>query len=195
MTDIAMLLLENEANPNVFVGDQAIPALTAAARSGDIRLTTEVIRRNKQKENFDEVDQDGRPALHRFLEWLKATDPTDTAKIEFWEQALLELIGCVDSESLNTVINGFSPLDIALASNNSTVCSALLHRGAQFGPSALVDTLKELLTPDLPPTKFEFYENTACELIANKADVNNGVGDLIPVKMGFEASSAVVFDV
>eukprot|EP00658_Telonema_sp_P-2_P009203 TRINITY_DN13466_c0_g4_i2.p1 TRINITY_DN13466_c0_g4~~TRINITY_DN13466_c0_g4_i2.p1 ORF type:complete len:1781 (+),score=495.49 TRINITY_DN13466_c0_g4_i2:171-5513(+) len=192
MTKMARLLLVNGANPNVSVGADQVPALSVAAKSGDLELTTLLVMHTKNPESFDEHDRSGRPALHRFLYWLKETDPDNTSRVKYWEDVLLVLIGAVSNESLDTLIDGFSPLDIALMTNNSRVCSALLHRGASFGPSALVDALKDL-TSDGATDKIEFLENTACELIANGAEVNQGVMGETPLDLTLEAKSSKVF--
>jgi len=193
MEEMSILLLAHHANPDIRVGQNQEPALTVAAQAGRQRLTQDMISHIKSKDSFDAQDKDGRPAIHRFLHWLKECKEHDIDRIVFLETTLVQLIDTVNQDSLNVLINGQSPLDIALQCNNKTVTAALLSHNAEFGPSALVDSLKELLEAG-SQERFKMMEFTACELIKNGADVNLGIGELYPINLTFNAGSADVFE-
>jgi len=202
MDAMARMLLEYGANPDVRVGDEQEYALTVAARAGKQQLTHDIIQMlpKHNKDSFDEQDRHGRPAIHRFLHWLQECDPHEDEKIKFLEETLVQLVNTVNEDSLNVIINEQSPLDIAFQCGNlqpprgAEVIKALLSNNANFGASALVDTLKELQEPGLTAERKKFVEDAACTLIKNGADVNLGIGSMHPFNLTFNAGSADVLN-
>jgi len=193
MEEIAMILIEHGANQNIEIGVNREPALTVAGLAGRAKLTKLLINKQPNKAAFDERDRHGRPAMHRFLNWLEECEENDIEKQSFLELMVLELIRNVDEDSIDVVVDGLSPLDIAMQCNNGTITYALLQRGATFGPSALLERLVELNEPGLKAAQRKFLEETACNLIRNNAPVNIGMADQTPFDLTYSAGSAKVF--